>query len=161
MGSLLLLRRHYPELLSNIGFELPGAGGVDVWLTWTESPGDGVLADEGTKVHSGNHAAKVTAGASKNAYVYQTHAVVPGTSYTVTFWTAGDGTNASRYRIWDATNSASIIALSSTDVTAGTYTQVSVSFTVPATCVSVEVQLWNGSVVGAVSYFDDTSLKRK
>ena len=54
------------ELLSNPGFETAGGGGADVWGSWTESAGDGALANEVAIVNSGSDAAKVTAGATTN-----------------------------------------------------------------------------------------------
>src|SRR3990170_1049333 len=50
------------EHLVNGGFETAGAGGADVWGSWTETAGDGALANETTLVHGGSDAAKITAG---------------------------------------------------------------------------------------------------
>src|SRR3990170_8781110 len=52
------------EHLANGGFETAGAGGADVWGSWTETAGDGALANETTLVHGGSDAAKITAGAN-------------------------------------------------------------------------------------------------
>src|SRR3972149_3921648 len=52
------------EHLANGGFETAGAGGADVWGSWTETAGDGALANETTLVHGGADAAKSTAGAT-------------------------------------------------------------------------------------------------
>jgi len=158
------------DLVENGGFETAGAGGADVWDVWTESVGTGAIADEGTLVHGGSHAAKLTAGSTKNTVVRPSNvstintfapatiAVIPGTACTFTFWTRGDGTNAGRYSIYDV-NAAGYIRSTVTTGVAGTdYAQVTYSFTVPAGCFSVQVTLWCPNVEGGISYFDDVAL---
>jgi hypothetical protein len=149
-----------PELLVNGGFETAGAGGADVFGTWAEGASDGAIADEASLVHGGSHAVKLTAGAATNTRVYTSATVTPGVSYTLTFWTRGDGTRAGRYLIYDNTNAANIVATTSTGVTGTTYTQVSYTFTAPAGCTTVLVTLLCPATNGGIAYFDDVSLKR-
>src|SRR3990170_2469103 len=147
------------EHLANGGFETAGAGGADVWGSWTETAGDGALANETTIVHSGSDAAKITAGATANTKVAQTFATVAGENYELEFWTRGDGTNAGRYGVYDVTGSADIVAAVTTGVTGTTYTMVQVRFTTPARCVSVRPDLWCPATDTGIAYFDDVSVK--
>lgn len=55
------------ERLTNNGFETLGAGGADVFANWTEQvAGTSSIADEGTLVHGGSHAAKMTVDGSNS-----------------------------------------------------------------------------------------------
>src|SRR5574337_529672 len=91
------------ELLYNTGFETAGAGGADVFANWSEFAGTGVIADEGVVVHAGSHAAKLTAGTTRNTTLNQFINVLPGQVCTLSLWTQGDGTNAGRYQVRDQT----------------------------------------------------------
>jgi hypothetical protein len=155
------------DLLDNGGFETAGAGGADIWACSTESAGTGALADETVEVHAGGsaHAAKVTSGSSANTFVRQGTInfaaeiyVTPGTFLTFSFWTRGDGTNAGRYSIYDATNGVFIRTTVTTGVTGTTYTQVTYTFTVPATCYAIQLALLGPTANGGIAYFDDASL---
>jgi hypothetical protein len=149
------------EYLVNGGFETAGGGGADIWGTWAETAGDGALADEAAAFHGGAHAAKVTAGATANTKIAQTIATQPGTVHAMTFWTRGDGTNGGRYLVYDATGSANIIATTATGVTGTGYVQISVSFTAPANCVSIRIDLMCPVANGGICYFDDVSVMAK
>jgi hypothetical protein len=141
------------------GFETAGAGGADIWQGWGEAAGDGALADETTLVHGGGHAAKLTSGASDNTRITNSLArVSPGRSYTLSFYTRGDGSNAGKYALFDATNTAWIQSLTSTGVTAETYTQVTLDFTAPAGCHEVIVYFWGPAANGGIAYFDDLAI---
>ena len=154
------------DLIENGNFETAGAGGADVFALWTESAGTGALADEGTLVHAGSHAVKLTAGSTKNTVIRPGNAssaaglinVIPGTACTLIFWTRGDGTNAGRYSIYDANNAGYIRTTVTTGVAGTDYAQVSYSFTVPAGCFSIQITLWCPNVEGGISYFDDVAL---
>jgi hypothetical protein len=149
-----------PNLILNPGFETAGAGGADVFGTWTETAGDGAIADETTLVHGGAHACKLTGGATPPYYpqVYHTITVVPGQTYQLTFWTRGDGTNAGRYLVYDTNNVVSITGTLTTGVAGTTYTLVSKTFTAPAGCVSARVILVCPAVNGGIAYFDDVEV---
>lgn len=157
------------DLLDNGGFETAGAGGADIWAIWAESASVGAIADETVDVHGGAHAAKLTTGAASGTVIRPCNAasldhgggyieVFPGQSLTLSFWTHGDGTNASRYSVYDQTNAAWIRTTVTTGVTGITYTQVNYTFTVPAGCYLLQVTLWCATTNGAVVYFDDVSL---
>jgi hypothetical protein len=147
------------EIFSNTSFETAGGGGADIWANWTESVGDGALANETTIVHSGVDAAKFTAGATVNTQIYQTGTVTPNSNYRLTMWTYGDGTNAGRYYIYDVTNAAEIVGTTSTGVTAAAWTEVIVHFTAPAACVQIRVTLLCPNVNGGIAYFDDVTVE--
>lgn len=146
------------ELLSNTGFET--VAGSD-FGDWTEVASDGAVADEGTIVHAGSHAAKLTAGAGVNTNIYQNRTVISGRAMTFSFWTrvaAGEST-ALRYRIYDLTNGENIVAITSSGVTGEAYTQVSVDFTVPNDCNSVRLFFYSPATNTMSAYVDDVSLK--
>ncbi len=146
------------NLMTNGGFETAGAGGADIWGTWSETAGNGALADEAVLVHGGSHAAKLTAGAAANTEVTNTIAVVPGKDYSLNFWTEGDGTNGGRYAVYDVTNAAYIVAVTATGITGAAYAQINRGFTTPASCVSIRIELWCPTANGGIAYFDDVQL---
>lgn len=139
--------------LANGGFE-ELSGNTDIWASWTDNVSDGAVANETVSKKAGDDAAKITAGASVDTYTKQAFGVVPGRQYTVSFWTRGDGTYAGRYKIYDATGAADIVALRSTGVTGATYVLVNHIFTAPAGCASVELYLYCPGTNGGVAYFD-------
>jgi hypothetical protein len=153
--------RYGLEKLTNGGFETAGGGGADVFGSWAETAGDGALADEGVLVHSGSHAAKLTAGATKNTRISQGPITNPaGATYQLTFWTRGDGTNQGYYLVQDR-DGWGILASGVTGVTGTTYTQRSVSFTMPAGHTSGWLlNLYNPLSAGGIAYFDDVSVKQ-
>ena len=154
------------ELLDDGDFETAGAGGADVFASWAETAGTGAIEDEGTLVHGGDHAAKLTAGSSANTLIKASPLptndgnipVRPGTSCALTFWTRGDGTNAGRYQVYDVTNGAFIRTTVTTSITGTTYTLVTYTFTVPDGCYAVNINLVCPSANGGIAYFDDVSL---
>ncbi len=156
------------DVVDNGGFETAGAGGADVFGSWSETVGDGAIADEGVIVHGGSHAATLTAGASANTTIRAKNAgsasagqninTIPGVTYTVTFWTRGDGVNAGRYSIYDYGSSAWIRTLITTGVTGAVYTQVSFTFTAGPNCTDIGLSLWCPGANGGIAYFDDVSV---
>ena len=151
-----------PELLPNGGFETITTVGPPInYASWTEAQGDGALVDEGTLVHSGSHAVKMTAGATGNTTILVPMTVVPGQRCVVTFWTRGDGTYGGRYKLYDLTQSANITVTLPTGVTGTTYALVTVPVTIPAGCISMGLYLNCPSTAGGIAYFDDTSCKRR
>ena len=147
------------ELLDNVGFEVAGAGGADVFGTWNEIAGDGAIADEGVIVHAGSHAAKLTAGASVDTEAWQPATVTPGRLHKMTIWVRGDGTNAGRYYIKDQTAGETLLPYTSTGVIAETYAQITVYFTAPVGCSIIRVFCACPITVGGIAYFDDISVK--
>lgn len=152
------------ELLSNPGFETAGAGGADIWSSWTELVIDGALANEAVLIHGGAAAAKLTCGATittGRCRIYVDQAVTAGKLYKVTFWTRGDGTNSGYYALYDQTQSTFISAgfQVSCNVAGTDYAQVTVYFTAPVGCATVRLRLFSPPVNGGICYFDDVSIK--
>ena len=149
------------EKLTNGGFETAGGGGDDVFASWAEHKSNGVIADELAIVYSGSHACKFTTGAASDIYISPSTSpvVVPGQTYQFIFWTRGDGTNAGRYSVADATHWVNIIPTTSTGIPGTTYTQLTITFTAPAGCFKAHPYVWGPSVNGGIAYFDDVSVK--
>ena len=141
------------NLFSNGGFETAGAGGADVFGSWTEHAADGAIADEETLFHGGAHAVKITAG-TEAVYVLQTFVVIPEQSYRLSFWTRGDGDVAGRYEIDDQTAAAAIVATVASGVVGEDYEQVVVDFDAPAGCLLAQVVFHSSSTAG-IHYLDD------
>lgn len=147
--------------LLNGGFETAGGGGADIWANYTETAGDGALANEVVIIHQGVDSAKMTSGLTSNTNVFGDAMVsVPGTLMRERFWTYGDGVNAGRYAIYDVTNGAYIIPVTSTGITAAAWGMVAPQYTVPAGCISVRVEYWCPPVNGGVCYFDAGEIRR-
>lgn len=166
-GSVTLNYDYYPaaygsEIFLNPGFETLGAN-PPLFESWNAGAGTGTVTNETSIVHSGSHAVKLTFGTfgdpEYNPQMAQTRTVTPNTLYELTFWTRGDGTNAGRYRIYDATHSAYIQGTITTGVTGTTYTKVTKRFTAPAGCTSIWIMFNAPQATGAVAYFDDVSWK--
>ncbi len=147
------------DLLSNSGFETAGGGGADIWGSWSETAGDGALANETTAKHAGSDAAKITAGAGLDTLVSQNITVTAGKSYRLRFFTRGDASNAGRYKIRDVSNSADIVALTSTGVAGTTFTAVTVAFTAPAGCSSVGITFQCPATDTGDAYFDSSEVR--
>ena len=146
--------------ISNGGFETAGAGGADnVFETWYSWRPDLASCSDTTvpaEVYSGSHAAKMTriaSGGSPN--MRQIRSVTPGETYTISFYTRGDGTNAGTYMVYDTYNSVAITTPQSTGVSGTTYQKVSFSFTAPQNCYRVSVGFGPSSTVGSSAYFDE------
>lgn len=145
------------QLITDGGFESLGAGGADVFASWVESAGDGAIAAEGTIKYAGSYSAKLTCGASNNTSLRQQIDVTAGQLRTLRFYARGDGTHAGMYKVYDATNSADIIATTSTGVVGTTWTLVTVPYTVPATCIAVSIRFYPGETNGYIAYFDNVT----
>lgn len=145
----------YNEAL-NPGFETAGAGGADIWADWVEINTPILETDD---PHSGKQAVKLTR-TTGNGILRQVFTVVPGTEYTLTFWTRCDGTNDIRYSLWDDTNSAYIVAEVDTGVLETEWTEfTSDKFTVPATCVTMNLNIVRpGTGDPGTGWVDDVSL---
>lgn len=144
-------------LIGNGNFETLGGGGADVFASWVEQGAVGDVVASATS-HSGAYAARLTGGAGGAGEVWAMIAVSPGQQMHLEFWARGDGAVAGNYRVVDETNSADIIAYTSTGVAGATYTLVEVDFTIPAGCVYISVRLIYPGLGGTYAYFDDVSL---
>jgi hypothetical protein len=93
------------------------------------------------------------------AYVLQAWTLEIGETYRLQFMTHGNGTNAARYRIRDATAGVDVVALGTTGITGTGWQRFSAEFVVPAGCTSLQITLADGGA-GTV-YFDNVSLQKK
>lgn len=141
----------------NGGFETAGAGGSDVFANWLEVASDGSIAQDWVLYNGGAYSCKIGSGTTGTAYVAQTVSATGNDTIRLTFWARGNGTSAGRYRIWDLTNGVDIVAITTTGVTAATWTKVTVDFTVPPTCTQVQYFFYSTTVASTFCWFDDVS----
>jgi hypothetical protein len=76
-------------------------------------------------------------------------------TYTLRFWTRGDGTHAGRVRVRDVSHGADLLAAVSTGVAAAAYAQVSFTFTVPDGCSDAQIIFYGPAGSAWFAYFDD------
>jgi hypothetical protein len=148
------------ELFANADLETLGAGGVEVFTNWTSTQGDGAIADEGALVHGGSHAAKFTAGATKNTHLSQTdNAPVAGDWARVSFWTQGDGTYQGRYQITNGVAAVNYGDASriGTGVTGAAYAEI--VDVARVTSAGLRLYAHCPATTGGIAYFDDFSVK--
>ncbi len=156
-NNLLQKKNH----LLNTGFEAAGAGGADVFASWTENAGTGSI----TQLAPGRsslsaYCCRLTAGAGLDTYVYQDFAVVPERDYALSFWSRGDGSYGGRCRIYDNIGAGDIIALPGTGNEENVYYQQAIGFTTPAACTSVGIYLYCPGRSGDNVRFDDVDVYR-
>jgi hypothetical protein len=147
------------NLVQNGSFEEAGGGGGDVWAYWVEYIPSGSIDDETGMVREGSHSARITSSSEGNMYIYQNIAVVSKRLAVVSFYTAGDGTTAGRWGLYDNTHSTYIYSYSSTYVTDKAFSRVEFAFSVPEGCTEVQLLLRTPPVEGAVAYYDSVSLR--
>lgn len=150
------VQAEYEQLVSNPGFEdTAGAGTFD---DWTEViGGTDTITDEGTLFARGAHAAKLTYGNNGVTYIRQNVAVTANTAYKVSFYSRGDGTREGRYKIYNATAAADIVAVTATGNITDKYRQVSADIVTPAGCVSLGIWLYVPTAAGS-AYYDDVRI---
>lgn len=154
--NAIIVEDDTPSVL-NGNFE--DTSGTADWDNWTETAGDGAIAEETTDPYWGNKSVKLTAGATANTEITQAGiTTIAATKYYLTFWTKGDGTNAGRYSIYDVTNAGYISTNQSTGVTGTSWEKFQVMFTTPAGCVQIRIELECPSANGGVAYFDLASV---
>jgi len=123
------------------------------------SPGCGYSMADGLEVTGGAGTDAtidiLTIGGTK---VAQTVTVEAATKYRLTIWTRGDATNGGRFGVYDVTHSAHIRAKRATGIKSETYASILYTFTTPAECTSLRVDLWCPATEGGIAYFDDISL---
>jgi hypothetical protein len=148
--------------VANGGFETVTATGPPAdFGTWVESC-DGVAAQcevvTGADAHSGTNGVKLTR-TTATASERQNITVVPGSTYTVTVWSKGDGTNYSRLMVHDVTHSYAELDIGGNNLSkSNSYEVFTKSFTAPAGCYLASINLSVAAVNGAVAYFDDVSV---
>lgn len=140
------------EILSNTTYEASLGG-------WTQTAGDGAITRDTPIAHGGTYSAKLTAGATANTNIVVQVNVVPGRTYTFSFWTYGDGTNAGRYQVYDKTHELDLTAITPTGVTASGWSQVPVTVIPPPGCYYVYLYLWCPAANGGSAWFDDVSFQ--
>ncbi|MDD5103330.1 MAG: LamG domain-containing protein, partial [Candidatus Peribacteraceae bacterium] len=155
------------EKVSNTGFEtVTSVGPPANFALWGENTGDGNIEVETTTIHGGTNALKLTGGATPlsapNIGPTDPISVTAGATYRLSFWTAGDGTNAGRYGLYNVQTGDFFSGYSriTTGVTGATYSLITVDFVVPAGCTSMRPYFYAPNVTGGIAYFDDVSLKQ-
>ena len=159
------------NLVSNPDFETHAwhAADADHWTFQANYNGTAVI--ENSIVHGGAKAVKVVRGSTDvnwydSAILYNGRdsaylTLTAGTTYLLTFWTRGDGTNPGVYSVYDVTATNYVVANQTTGVSGTAYTQVSKSFTVPASPAGNHryyLYFCSPSVVGGTAYYDDVSV---
>ena len=143
----------FPELIAGGGFE--DAGDVGEWVA--EGSADLSIAANG---YSGN-CLKILESGADNPIAQQTITVLPETTYRLKFWhkDIGGTSDDPAYRVYDMTGSAAIIAWTTLTASAD-WAYVNVSFTTPASCVSVRIYLRHTALSGTADayYFDEVSV---
>lgn len=157
-GDFETLQSPPSNILVNGGFESAGGGGADIWSNWTESAGDGSLANETGYTVSGSDACKMTSGASSNTHVYEDFGVTAGYQYRITFYIKGDGDYSARFKVRDNTGAADIIAVTSLDQPSSLYRKKYIYFTAPTGCANAGIYLYCANNDGSIVYFDDIAV---
>jgi hypothetical protein len=143
-------------LMNNIGFETAGTGGVDVFSDWTEVANLGTIVQDNTIYHNGLYSCKLTSAATAPEVQQNVlGGVAEGITYTIIFWTRGDGTNAGRYAIYDVTHSSYITVATSTNIIATTWTRLAVAFTAPTGTTIARIDFLGPVANGGIAWFDD------
>jgi len=77
--------------INNGGFDTLGAGGADVFASWTETvAGTSTVNDETAAPYAGAHSARLDVDASASSITLYQTGVVSGRSYKITFWAKCD-----------------------------------------------------------------------
>lgn len=145
-------------------FDMVTDGAMSNWsdithlVSWTEENVDASnTVNRSATFHSSPFSAALITIAMGIVSISQQIDVVAETSYSLTFWARGDGLNAGMYQIFDNSNSANIVAPVTTGVTAETYTEVTVPFTTPVGCISIQLRFL-GSPAAATVRFDTVAV---
>lgn len=157
-GSSVVTGLPAGALNANTGFE----SGISPWTI-----SGGTVVQSSTQKHSGSFSAQVTPSGSAFTVDLTSElvAVVPGRQYTVTGWvwvtTAVTSGFVFGAGFWDSGNNAvSFVNATLTSIPATTWTQVTATFTAPATAafVAIHNQLTNTPPASNVFYLDDVSI---
>ena len=152
------------EKIQNGSFERAGAGGSDVFASWTEHAGTGTIVDDTGFVKEGGHACRLTAGSSADTYISQDITVVPGGSYNLSWFVAKSSSAPwsgylPRYSIYDVTNGAYIRPLTRIWGTEQYYKRYYRTFTAPTGCTTVRILFQCPTGNSEVGYIDGVSVK--
>lgn len=147
------------DLVVNGGFETAGAGGADVFGTWTEFFGTGNIEADAVKFNSGTKSAKLTSGATTNNYINTPNiAVTPGQIYRIRYYGAGNDVISGRYSLYDVTNSAFIKSGIVSRLVSSTFQEKDILFVAPVGCVNIRIFLLAAQADTAVINIDDVSM---
>jgi hypothetical protein len=145
------------ELLGNPGFEVLGAGGTDVFSVWLETIASGSIEAEGTIIHGGSKAAKLTCAVAYQPAMYQNFGTIPGARYYFEVWGQDDGTTANYFGIYDRYMGQGIKTFSGAGSQFGTsYAKKTWYFNAVSTLTSI--YFYAPPTVGKVLYVDDVSV---
>lgn len=154
----IVVSENTTDLAVNGGFETAGAGGADVFSSWSETvAAGGAIVNETTYVYKNFHAAKVSYVTGQAYLRHPAVTVTAGKTYTYSFMTSGDGTVGGRYQIYDISNGADILATTATGITDKIYHKIEYEFTAPAGCTSIRFYVYSPTAVGD-AYFDSVQL---
>lgn len=135
------------ELLSNGDFELYAGTAFTGWdITGT--------ANGGTEAYARSGAAPIL---YYGGYISQTLTVAPGGTVNWSFYARQLSGFDGRHQIYDASNSADIVAATANGATDDNYILVSGSFTVPAGCTSIQFRLLGPTTNPEACVVDDAS----
>lgn len=139
----------FAELISNGGFETAGAGGSDVFGSWTEfTNGSGTIADEGTIVDAGSHAAKLVGANTSNRAELTQDILTVGHRYTYSIRARNGGSGSADIFVGNS-NQISVAAT-------GSYATYSATTTAAGTGTFF---LTVGFTTAVTAYFDTVSVK--
>lgn len=152
------------ELVMDGSFEVTGGGSPDTLFWWNEyrgSDGTGVVEQDNTTSSDGTYCAKLTAATTGTTNINQYIEVVPGDVVSISFDAYGDGTYSARYKLYDVTNAADIISTANPNITASSWTTVTVAdTTVPAGCYQMRWYFYAPAAgTGGVVRVDNLSIK--
>lgn len=128
---------------------------------WTEVqyPGTSTIYRDNSWPYTGTVSMRggTASTTSTPSYAYQDHTVTAGESYSLSFFSRGDGTVGGYYGVYDVTNAADIIAMTATGNTTTSYALVATTFVVPEGCASVRISVYAPGAFGYAA-FDDVCL---
>ena len=151
------------ELMTNGGFETHTGDDFD---GWDENVAAGAIVAETTIVHGASMVSCKMTQANPTGAVYVVSPVCVvghGQTLEIRIWTRGDGTNAGRYLIYDATHATALIGLTETGVTGTSWAEVVLNPATPAGSgdINIRVYLYAPAAASGVTYYDDVSLISK
>jgi len=92
---------------------------------------------------------------ANDGYIYNAYTVVQNEVYYFSIYYKTNSANNTKIDLYDATGSA--VVVSSGNLTSTSWTKFDCSFTVPASCVSLQLRLY-GITSGDIAYFSDIKL---
>jgi len=116
------------DIVSKGEFEILGSGVFAGWTETSTSWGTSVIGEGNGagEFHGGTNACKMTMGDTA-LISYQNLTTVVGYTYTLSFWTRGDGSVGGKYKV------GTVIAETATGVTGTDYVQITTNFVANST----------------------------